>query len=579
MLATTLSTQYVPGTNLKGQVVGANWLFLLPDLEIKQAICLGIPKTSSLKTLSRLSQKVIVYYTNMRGLKQIKSLGLKNITFESFIDLQKKSSTNDTDLIVLANKAIALNFFRNQTLQEFLRKLLKPEGYVYFEYHETRRKDYTARLIESFGKPHSFYLTPVIGEPYTAFPVGDDLSRHFFTSQGLDHPTIHLRGLSKLEKKLNHFIASSKISRRYGTLISLNNHAVEPGPPDYLQKIAEQSGMFLSNYRWFSVAGGGYSTRKLLFFLFKPDNNVPAFIVKMVRDPAFNYRLENEQRALAHLHSSGINDASRLPRVLFWGHHQNLAILGESYIEGKPFKQASRGTADCPTLLSGIEFLNNLAAETVDTSVASPKDVSKTLSKLLEQVIKIYNLPDQQVSFLEHQISALGKSQAQFPLVFQHGDPGIWNAVYSTQHQTVFLDWEASEIKGMPLWDLFYYLRSYITWVARNHGTRSQLQGMKQFLLEDNSISRFWIDATNQYCQRIGLSKELVEPLFYTCWMHRALKEATRLTSSRVNRGSYINLLNFFIEHHSSPTLTLLFSASKTSYQNVLIQEGLEQAL
>jgi hypothetical protein len=54
----------------------------------------------------------------------------------------------------------------------------------------------------------------------------------------------------------------------------------------------------------------------------------------------------------------------------------------------------------------------------------------------------------------------------------------------------------------------------------------------------------------------------LVEPLFHTCWMHRALKEATRLTSSRLERGHYVSLLRLCIDQREAPTLRRLFSLS-----------------
>jgi len=39
MLELTLATQFVPGTNLRGEVSGANWMFLLPALDLERVIC------------------------------------------------------------------------------------------------------------------------------------------------------------------------------------------------------------------------------------------------------------------------------------------------------------------------------------------------------------------------------------------------------------------------------------------------------------------------------------------------------------------------------------------------------------
>ena len=67
-------------------------------------------------------------------------------------------------------------------------------------------------------------------------------------------------------------------------------------------------------------------------------------------------------------------------------------------------------------------------------------------------------------------------------------------------------------------------------------------------------------EATARYCERVGLAPELVEPLFYTCWMHRGLKEATRLTAAQLSRGHYFNVLRACIEQREA--LAPLFASA-----------------
>ncbi|MFN8476212.1 MAG: hypothetical protein U0074_00080 [Kouleothrix sp.] len=43
MLDITLATEFLPGTNVKGEVTGANWLFLLPMMDIARVVCFGVP--------------------------------------------------------------------------------------------------------------------------------------------------------------------------------------------------------------------------------------------------------------------------------------------------------------------------------------------------------------------------------------------------------------------------------------------------------------------------------------------------------------------------------------------------------
>jgi hypothetical protein len=58
------------------------------------------------------------------------------------------------------------------------------------------------------------------------------------------------------------------------------------------------------------------------------------------------------------------------------------------------------------------------------------------------------------------------------------------------------------------------------------------------------------------------LDPALVEPLFYTCWMHRALKEATRLQPDRLESGTYVRLLRLCVARRDAPGLRRLFSLS-----------------
>jgi hypothetical protein len=112
----------------------------------------------------------------------------------------------------------------------------------------------------------------------------------------------------------------------------------------------------------------------------------------------------------------------------------------------------------------------------------------------------------------------------------------------------------------MPLWDLFHFLRSYSLQVSRAAGTRDALQSFAEQFLEESAFNRLLVDATGRFCARTGLAAELVEPLFYTCWMHRGLKEAATLPPDRLDGGRYVSILRLAIKRRDSPGLRRLFS-------------------
>lgn len=79
--------------------------------------------------------------------------------------------------------------------------------------------------------------------------------------------------------------------------------------------------------------------------------------------------------------------------------------------------------------------------------------------------------------------------------------------------------------------------------------------------LSDNPFSHFAIEALHDYCQKLKMPAELVEPLFYTCWMHRSLKEANRLGLNQIPKSHYFNLLLFCIQNRDAPQISRLFDA------------------
>src|SRR5262249_12489162 len=145
----------------------------------------------------------------------------------------------------------------------------------------------------------------------------------------------------------------------------------------------------------------------------------------------------------------------------------DLAIVGETVIDGMPFEQRSSGAADCRLARAAIAWLTELGAATADTSAASPLDVAEALGTLFERFAQIYPLTPRQHAFLASQIDGISRIRSRIPLVFQHGDPGTWNIWVTPNEQVAFLDWEAAEQQGMPLWDLFYFVRTYGAWAMR----------------------------------------------------------------------------------------------------------------
>ena len=620
MLEMTLATDFIPGSNLKGKVAGANWLFLLPDINLRRVVCLGAPLPSTLEMLSNLSQELILATPKSRGLPDseqradVEGIEQVTVTGDGTLPLQNGCA----NLILLSGLNNTRPFNEDKEYHAELMRLLAPGGYIYREARDYLMSRTGLAKLEGAdavpGSPYSFWLTPLNGEMHTAVPLDDPATIAYFLQNKLYSPMLNLTahlsnrvkrfapgraqngsspstrsaagasgksilpfpsltqfvrrttlGLLRVLQRIEELVDRGRSVRRYGMFYGNPQAESSARPPRYLRSIAQDAGICLDNHRWGLSARGEYSSRKMLFYLFdrhRGPEGQPDYIVKMVRDPGLNYRLENEARSLQLLAEKGLLDPEILPQVVFYGHHAGLALVGESIIEGVPFRQKTAAAADCPYGLAALDWFVELGAATADTQAAAPGDIAAGLTQLLARFVQIYQPTPDQHDFLKQQIEKIGHSAVPVPLVFQHGDPGPWNMVITPGGRVGVLDWEAAEPAGMPLWDLLYFMRSYSLDAARKQGMNNRLAAFTQQFLNDTPLSRLFIEIIAEYCRRTGLDGRLVEPLFYTCWMHRALKESMRLEPAQLKQGHFANLIWWCREHRDSATLTLLFCGS-----------------
>src|SRR6476469_10196104 len=95
MLDTTLATEFIPSTNLKGEVAGANSPFLLPSLELERIVCFGALSSKGyparMISLARLCGELVVICVDERmaqavddagrrqGLANMRSISLRGV--------------------------------------------------------------------------------------------------------------------------------------------------------------------------------------------------------------------------------------------------------------------------------------------------------------------------------------------------------------------------------------------------------------------------------------------------------------------------------------------------------------------
>jgi hypothetical protein len=413
------------------------------------------------------------------------------------------------------------------------------------------------------GDGVALWLGPAWGEVKAAVAGGDPQLVRFFTGRGLNRgpgpsgpSTLPRKVLGRARRLVSGSPVVGRVAPRYGGLAG-----VTPAPPAYLSEIARMSGVDLSNFRWGMAAPGAYASQKILFFLFPPSAPAPRYVAKVPHSPALSPRLENAWRSLTLLKELGIGDPETVPQPAFFGHHAGLAVVGETALSGTAFRSRTEATPGCPSFRSALEWIIRLAEAPAGRGLAEPERVAAALGRLFERFNEIYRLSSDHRELLAGEIERLGRASEPIPTVVQHGDPGTWNLLVTASGRVAFLDWEAAEPRGMPLWDLLYFMRSYGILVSRREGVRDSLEAFARQYLTGSELGDRLGNAVRRLCESIGLAGELVRPLFFTCWMHRALKEAGTLTPDRLESGRYLNLLRRCIDERDRPCLRRLFDA------------------
>jgi hypothetical protein len=571
VLDTTLSTRFVPGTNLSDDRACADWRFLLPTFPLDNLLFLGTPSMANLSVLSAIGRRVIVVSTDHRRLQDIQQAsrqqGIKNLELvrvDQFARLPFPPRT--MGLIWLTGGAEVPRPVRSPGILAELERLLQADGVVYFELRGVIDNLLGHQTSKGFGRygfasRQLFWQTPHSGEMRTAVPLGDNAMGCHFFAHVLYGQSPRKRALSRLGELFSRLGLLPYLSLRRGVLLQRApvNGRPKQAPP-YLVSLARKAGIDLGQHRCGLSARGNYNSNKVVFYLFEPAKTTPAVVVKMTRFPEYNDRLEHEYRALSLLAERGYVGPETFPQPLFLDYYNNLALLGLKAVNGQPFRKRTRANVHCPIARDAINWIVQLGAASADCTLATPKKVADILTNLFTQVTAIYPLTENEKSFLLRQVAALGSARTAIPLVFQHGDAGAWNIVVSDDDRVTFLDWETAEPQGMPLWDLFYFMRSFATWVSRRQGDRDTLAAFERLCLTPSPLSALLTQATERYCDQVGVDKHLVEPLFYTCWLHRALKESILVPADSLQEAHYFNLLRLCIRRRNTPALQALFA-------------------
>jgi hypothetical protein len=567
VLAFARSQDYLPSTNLRDASTGALWMLMLPSLADLESIAwIGDEDDAELRALRDILPAARIAAGGPRDASP-------SIRVDAAYLAMPRSSGAATQAI------------------EALTGMLRPGGTAVMEGRGWRMRTLAARWARNVGGPDTpvalLRAHPLAGSVRAIVDATDPEALRTVARRGLlrpsfngsvvkaairrratsAHPTRPARSVTQpapaappMSRVMRSLLAAPLGALEVGERLAASwdptsRFIVAAGPdagrlPRYLRRVGglEDAG----DVRWSLVGPGAFASQKVLWFV--APRREREFVVKMTRSPRFSYRLHNAARALESL---GAPDGVA-PRLLFAGEEAGLAIAAESIVEGVPIGR--RPSAATPAVARRAIGALLVIAERTRTWSTGPA-VAAALDDLLDRAATRGVLEPPHIEILRSELGAVAALDDRVPTVMQHGDPGVLNVLLRDDGAITILDWENADDRGMPLWDILYFIRSMA--IARREADRRA--GALGPFEGHGPLTAVLLDAIRGASQVLGIPAAMVRPLVLHCWVQQALKESTRLDSADASRSVFGRFLGALIERRHDPAVARLWNGGTTA--------------
>jgi hypothetical protein len=454
--------------------------------------------------------------------------------------------TGDCDLAVAVNPNRAT-----------LRKswtALRPGGSCYIEWYSPLAGGPTGvqRRLEAAGFQHVTcywpWPSPSFYHPRYWLPLGESGAlRHFLVSRPPARGTVRrvahasLRALWHASLRLQLTLPICAVAHKpVPPAISspVTSSAAHPpahsGSGPHLLKVIrdqwETWGLGPTPHRLSSLVltGGHRSVGKVVSLIFAEPDHCPRLAVKMPRVLESVPGLTREAATLQSVQTLYPGGVRGIPRVLFCQEHAGLLTVGETALTGQSIVALLRPDNFRDFALKATDWLADLAGPRPVTSAPSG-----WWDRLIEPVLNDFSESFGSVvdSGMLRETQAILATLGALPLVCEQRDFGPWNVLVNADGELTVLDWESSELKGLPALDLIYFL-SYLAFFVNgtlrvNGGTGSGCfrESYRATLDPTTVFGRVRVDCLARYASQLGLNPDALLPLGLLVWLIHSRSE------------------------------------------------------
>jgi hypothetical protein len=305
--------------------------------------------------------------------------------------------------------------------------------------------------------------------------------------------------------------------------------ARDPGPPFLVATAAAELDL-PEELDWLLFPAQGDPLTRATFHLFPQGKAEPGWVLKFARVSGYAGSFDRDERGLSLAAGSGELVGAHAPRLLARFEAEELHASVETAAVGRSL--VSYLTASRDRRSAKLRLIEEIAEWSIAAGVetaASPEELEPERKRLKEEVIQGWAdagaTPD-----LVNELPPL-------PAVMQHNDLGTWNIVVRPEaaggSRFTVLDWESARPRGMPLWDLWYFLHLALAELDGLSGIgEAELRDRERHAVElfrgELPSSEVLFRWTRRGAEACGVPPQAVGALATLSFLHHGLSQAAR---------------------------------------------------
>jgi aminoglycoside phosphotransferase (APT) family kinase protein len=270
------------------------------------------------------------------------------------------------------------------------------------------------------------------------------------------------------------------------------------------------------------------ASKHVIFIILAEDSSDPILIAKVPRLTGALHSLDREAANLRAVQGVRAGGFDSIPRVVAYEDHAGSPLLIETALVGRTMNPAFARRQPTACAEAALHWLTGLHLTTAGHSELTGDSFGRLVENPLAHFERVFPLfAEEECLIAKTRELTSPLCDHRLPLVFAHGDLSSPNILVLKPGSIGVVDWELAEPRGLPATDLFFFL-TYLAFARRRAQKRKEyLEAFHEAFFGPTAWARTYIA---RYAERLGLSANVIKPLFVLCWSQYVIGLLARLS-------------------------------------------------